>query len=197
MPYTLGGVTVEISGIPAPLAFVSPTQINFQTPWDVQGFSHVPVIIINGTLVSATLVARVADSAPALFSINGSGSGQGAIAIAAPNAPLAAPIGAFANARPARRGEFLQIYATGLGPVRVTPLDGVATSTLSTSRSPTVVIGGATASVTFAGLAPGIVGVYQINAQIPDAAASGDAMPVSISLSGATSNTVTVAIQLP
>jgi uncharacterized protein (TIGR03437 family) len=197
LPYTLGGVTIEINGIPAPIAFVSPTQINFQVPWDAQGFSHVPVVIMNGTLISATLIVNVKESAPALFSMNGVGSGQGVILIAAPNAPIAAPIGAFPNSRPARRGEYLQIYATGLGAVRGTPGDGIFPNGLSTSRSPTVLVGGVPATVTFSGLAPGTVGVYQINAQIPDTSLTGDSVPISISLSGATSNTVTVAIQGP
>lgn len=47
---TLGDVTLELNGIPAPLFFVSPTQINFQAPWDLGGFSSATLTVLNGTL---------------------------------------------------------------------------------------------------------------------------------------------------
>ena len=194
LPPTLGGVTVEINSIPAPLFFVSPTQINFQVPWDLEGFDRATVTIINGTLVSATLSANVVESFPTLFSTNGRGTGQGAILIGVQAAPVAAPLGAFPNSRPAQHGEFLQIYATGMGLVSRIPFNGNALSVPSITRTPVVNIGGVPANVTFSGLAPGAVGLFQINAQVPDGAASGDAVPVTVSLGGVTSNVVTVAI---
>jgi len=51
------------------------------------------------------------------------------------------------------------------------------------------------AIVNFSGLAPGYVGLYQVNVQIPDTAPSGDAVPVILSIGGATANTVTIAVQ--
>jgi uncharacterized protein (TIGR03437 family) len=58
-----------------------------------------------------------------------------------------------------------------------------------------VTIGGLTANVSFSGLAPGFVGLYQVNALVPAGVAAGSAVPVVISMGGATSNTVTVAVQ--
>jgi minor extracellular serine protease Vpr len=61
---------------------------------------------------------------------------------------------------------------------------------------PTVSVGGATVSdVEFSGLAPGYVGLYQVNAQVPAGAATGSAVPVVISIGGVASNTVTMAVQ--
>jgi uncharacterized protein (TIGR03437 family) len=57
-----------------------------------------------------------------------------------------------------------------------------------------VLIGGAPASVQFSGLAPGMVGTYQVNAVVPSGSATGDTVPVAISIGGITSNTVTIAI---
>jgi len=55
-------------------------------------------------------------------------------------------------------------------------------------------VGGAKAAVQFAGLAPGFVGLYQVNVQIPQGVAAGDAVPLVISQNGVASNTVTLAI---
>jgi len=99
LPYTLGDVTVEINGIPSPLFVVAPTQINFQTPWDLLSFNRATLRIINGTLISSTLDVNVALAVPALFSTNGSGGSQGEIRIAGSEV-LAAPADVFANSRP-------------------------------------------------------------------------------------------------
>jgi uncharacterized protein (TIGR03437 family) len=56
-------------------------------------------------------------------------------------------------------------------------------------------VGSVNASVSFSGLAPGFVGLYQVNIQIPDTAPSGDAVPVILSIGGVTANTVTIALQ--
>jgi uncharacterized protein (TIGR03437 family) len=197
LPYTLGDVTVEFNGIPASLFYVSRTQINFQTPWELEGFERATLTVTNGTLRSAPVEVRVATAAPALFSIDGKGSGQGAILIAGTGV-VAAPEGAFPGSRPAARGDFLEIYSTGLGAVSRLQGDGQPKSPatpVSISRTPTVTIGGVPASVLFSGLASGGVGVFQINVQTPTAAPSGDAVPVVVSLGGVTSNAVTIAVR--
>jgi uncharacterized protein (TIGR03437 family) len=194
LPYTLGGVMVEVNGIPAPLYFVSPTQIDFEVPIELIGFAKATLKVVNGTLASAALEATVVLSAPTLFTANGSGSGQGAILIAGPGV-MAAPAGAFPGSRPARQGEYLEIYCTGLGPVSRTPSDGAKASTApSVSQIPSVTVGGKAAPVAFSGLAPGTAGVYQIDVQIPVGAPLGDAVPVVVSMNGTASNTVTVAL---
>jgi len=58
-----------------------------------------------------------------------------------------------------------------------------------------VTIGGVTANVQFSGLAPGYVGLYQVNAQVPAGSATGSSVSVTISMGGVTSNTVTMAVQ--
>jgi uncharacterized protein (TIGR03437 family) len=68
----------------------------------------------------------------------------------------------------------------------------------NTLTKPTIVLGGqplAASLVSFSGLAPGFVGLYQVNFQIPATAPSGNAVTVSLSIGGATSNTATIAIQ--
>jgi len=61
--------------------------------------------------------------------------------------------------------------------------------------TPTVTIGGKEATVSFSGLTPGSVGLYQVNAQVPAAAPKGAAVPVVITMNGWRSNTVTTAVK--
>jgi uncharacterized protein (TIGR03437 family) len=79
-----------------------------------------------------------------------------------------------------------------------TPRSGVAAASNPLSQAvtqPSVTIGTVPAAVTFSGLAPGFVGLYQVNAQVPQSASTGDAVSVVLSIGGATSNTVTIAIE--
>jgi uncharacterized protein (TIGR03437 family) len=85
-------------------------------------------------------------------------------------------------------GEYVSLYATGLG---LTNSSGGLDVAILT---PQVTVGGITAAISFAGRAPGFVGLDQINIQIP-AGVSGAAVPVVVSSGGRTSNTVTLAIQ--
>jgi uncharacterized protein (TIGR03437 family) len=103
---------------------------------------------------------------------------------------------------PAKRGDTVTIYALGLGATNPTVADGAASpsSPLASTPLPTVIIGGGftgTASdgtVIFSGLAPGFVGLYQINVTIPQDAPLGNAVALEIQLASATSNPVFLAI---
>jgi uncharacterized protein (TIGR03437 family) len=102
--------------------------------------------------------------------------------------------------RPARRGEVVEIYATGLGRVTNPPALGEASpaSPLSaTVATPNVLIGGVAAEVMFSGLAPNLVGLYQINARISPLSQTGDFVPVTVRIGpeGRESNTVTIAVE--
>jgi uncharacterized protein (TIGR03437 family) len=109
---------------------------------------------------------------------------------------LAAP--SSTGGRPAVRGEFISIYSTGLGAVTNQPGTGMAARAdlLSmTIATPTVSIGGADALVVFSGLAPGAMGLYQVNVQVPQGASVGDAVRLTLSVGGVASNSVTIAVQ--
>jgi uncharacterized protein (TIGR03437 family) len=195
MPETLGGVVVRVSGLVAPLYFVSPGQINFQVPYETLAGGTATVTVTQGRLVSGTITMPMARVSPGLFSTNQQGSGQGAIRIAN-SATIAAPVGAFPDSRPVRAGDIIEIYGTGLGAVSGAQTGEAApTPPLTTSASPTVTIGGQSAQVLFSGLAPGVAGLYQVNVRIPTGITPGDAVPVSLTISGVQSNTVTVAVQ--
>lgn len=188
LPASIEGLAVTIGGQPAPLLFAGATQINVQAPTGITGATTLVVSTGNGS-DSATI--NLLEAAPGLFSQDGRGTGPGAIRNATRGALVTA-------ASPARAGEALEIYATGLGAVseeapagRPAPLDRLVT----TRANPTVTIGGVRAEVLFSGLAPGFAGLYQVNVLVPSGVAPGPDVPVTLSIAGQSSNTVTIALQ--
>jgi uncharacterized protein (TIGR03437 family) len=193
LPTSLGGLSMQFSnGVEAPLFYASGGQVNLQVPWEVAGQSHVPVTAIVNGQPSAVETVALSPFAPGIFSMNGQGTGQGAI--------LDASYRLVDASNPAVPGStVLLIYCTGLGAVTNQPPTGspALSDPLSwTTTNPTVTIGGVPSSnVSFYGLAPGAVGEYQVNALVPAAAATGTAVPVVISIGGITSNAVTIAVR--
>jgi uncharacterized protein (TIGR03437 family) len=174
----------------APLFYASGGEVNFQVPWELAGATQVSVSALLNNQPGASQTVNIAPFAPGIFSLNSQGTGQGAI--------LDSSYKVVDASNPATAGSsYIQIYATGLGAVSHQPASGspaLAVPLSMTAATPTVTIGGATATVLFSGLAPTLVGVYQINALVPAGSAIGVAVPVSISIGGASSNIVTMAV---
>lgn len=188
LPTTLSSTGLTFNGIPAPLFFVSPTQINAQVPFDAP-LGNLTVQVTRAGLTSAPQQVTVAAFSPGIFTINQQGSGAGAV--------LHANTLQFVSASaPAQRGEFLSIFCTGLGRLNQTVASGTAppVPTPETLSKPVVNIANIPASVTYSGLAPGFVGLYQVNVQVPLGTPSGT-QPVQIIIQGIPSNTVTIPVQ--
>jgi uncharacterized protein (TIGR03437 family) len=98
------------------------------------------------------------------------------------------------TANPAKPGETVLIYCTGLGAVSSPPADGEPGIGQTTMATPTVTIGGTKAIISFSGLAPGFVGLYQINAKVPAALAVGN-QAVVVELAGVSSNSVLLPVE--
>jgi uncharacterized protein (TIGR03437 family) len=188
---TLADTQVFFDNVAAPLLYVSANQIGAVVPFELAGRPNTSVTVKRSGQTSAVVALRVVDQAPAIFTTNQQGFGQGAIIN---------PDGMTVNgtSAPAAKGSAISIYMTGAGltsPPGTT--GGVTTGTpLLPPGSVTVMIGGQPATVQYAGAAPGaIAGLYQINAVIPQGAASG-AQPVSVTVAGAsTQASVTVSVQ--
>jgi len=192
------GVTVLIGGIAAPLFGVypgQPGQINFQVPWQLTGQSQVPLTVTSADMTSAPIMVPLASQAPGIFLLTA--AGQAAVEIAGTTS-IVAPSGTYPGSRPAQPGDYITIYCTGLGPVTNQPATGALASstTLSYTSGPSVTasIGGVNVLVSFSGLAPGFLGLYQVNAQVPPTAPTGSAVPLTITMGGSTSNQATIAI---
>jgi uncharacterized protein (TIGR03437 family) len=196
----MAGISVRIGDRYAPLFYAGPGQINALIPFEVNG--SVNVQIVTGPLAGGNVLpVNLAPTAPGIFATNQQGTGQGAI-LNNPDPSFAAPAGSIPGAatRPARRNDVITIFASGLGPVSPAIPSGLAAGAGGTTiptlvNPPQVRIGSTNATVEFAGLAPGFVGLYQVNVRIPAGAPTGDAVPVQITtFEGQVSNTVTIAI---
>jgi len=201
LPTTLGGVTVLLSGTPVPLFFVSPTQINFQVPWQLLSSSPAVLTVTTNGGPSPTLSVNLLAAAPGIFTIPTTNSATQGVIVIANTATFVAPLGAIPGvvSQPASTGDVLTIYCSGLGAVTNTPTTGAVAgsgATLSTVQGTvSVTIGGKSASVLFAGLSPGFIGLYQVNVQVPTGVASGNAVPVIITTANLNSNTAAIAVQ--
>jgi len=168
-PTTLDGVQVTISGLQAPLYYVSPTQISAIVPYAVTGTTAQVRVINNGTL-SNTVTTFVNKTAPGVFTQSENGLGYGSVTHL--DGTLVTP------SSPATIGETLSAYLTGLGAVNPLIPDGSAgpVSPLSTTPPNTISVdvNGVTATVGYAGLAPGLAGLYQINFTVPTGLTAGD-----------------------
>lgn len=168
-----GGIKVTFDGTPAQLLYTTANQIGAIVPLSLAGKTSTVVQVAVGSQTSAALTKTVAATAPGIFTANSSGSGQGAIVNQSGTINSAAS--------PAPKGSIVAIYLTGLG---------------AASPTVTATIGGQSATVAYAGAAPGAVqGLYQVNVTVPASAPSG-AQPLVITAAGTASQSgVTIAIQ--
>jgi uncharacterized protein (TIGR03437 family) len=208
LPTTLNDVKVSVNGRPSRLLYVGPKQINLQCPSLATGTKLAVTVENTDTKQTANWNAPSAsmkEASPAVFSLDGSGTGQGLVIIA--NTPKIAmlpnPNIDAEAAQPAEPGDNLVIYANGLGLVDHEVPDGepAASSPLSqVIATVRVKVGDAFMPVTFAGLAPSMAGVYQVNTVLSEIVNLGPEVPLSleVQLPDGTvlqSNVVTIAIQ--
>ncbi|MBZ5726799.1 MAG: hypothetical protein LAP87_17605 [Acidobacteriia bacterium] len=186
----LNGATVQFDGVSAPILYSSASQVNVQVPWEVQGKASTSVTVTANSVTSAPQAISVGAADPGIFSLGAPQGGQGAIVN---------PAGIVVDANsPAHAGDYVEIFCTGLGAVSNTPQTGAVAVASPLSKligNPTVTIGGVPAAVSFAGLASGFIGLYQVNVQVPQGVAAGDAVPVMLSAGAIASNTVTISVR--
>jgi uncharacterized protein (TIGR03437 family) len=191
LPSALNGTEVRLGNRPLPLLFTSDGQLNAQVPYDVPVDTQHQISVKRGEAIAVPETLTVAGAQPGVFTKSQTGSGQGAI-VRQDGVTLAEA------ATPARRGEVVIIYCSGLGPVSPAVEAGrpAPSAPLSSVVNPVAVtIGGRQARVIFAGLAPGFSGLYQVNAFVPDNAATGDAVEVVLEAAGQRSRPVTIAVR--
>jgi uncharacterized protein (TIGR03437 family) len=197
---TLGNVRVLFDNVPAPLLFVRADQINAVVPYDVAGHATTSVRLEYQGVQSDATTYNVVAAVPGIFTLNQQGTGPGAIlnqdgiTVNSANAPAA-------------KLSVVSVYMTGEGQTNPGGVNGaIAPNSLSGLKSPllqpvSATVGGLTASVKYAGSAPGFVnGAMQVNVEIPANAPSGPGVPIVIMLGapGAAFSTqagVTVAVQ--
>jgi uncharacterized protein (TIGR03437 family) len=187
-PLELGGTSVKINGAAAPIFAVlnanGAEQIYLQVPFEVAGQAAAQVVVSNGNVESAPVAVDVWPAQPGLFTTDG----FTAIILHGGTYALVTA------ADPVHKGESVIVYATGLGAVNNPPASGAASGAAPTLDPVTVEIGGTPAQVSYSGLAPGSVGLYQLEVTVPADAPSGVA-PVVVTAAGAVSETVGMAVE--
>jgi uncharacterized protein (TIGR03437 family) len=151
LPEYLAGFEAYVNNVPAPLYYVSPDQVNIQIPYET---SPGPMTLMVGNpYVNVNYSIQVTAAAPGIFQTDGM---------------VSAPFSS------AGRGQTTTLFITGEGQTNpgladgTTPAVGTPTDQLPRPVLPvTVTVGGQTASTSFVGIPPGLVGVTQINYQVP------------------------------
>jgi len=190
----LAGTQVTFNGVAAPLLYTSATQVGAIVPFSVSAASGRIAVSVSYAGNSAKFTTAALESTPAVFSLDSSGFGQGAVLNQ--NGTLNS------SKNPAKVGSTIVFYTTGLGKTIPAANDGDVESSAPGAKLPvpveavSVQIGGTDAKVAYAGAAPGIVaGVFQINAVVPSNLFVGSDAPVIINAGGQISQaTLSVAL---
>jgi len=191
-PDQLGGVSVTVDGVPARLyslvTLAGQEQISFQAPFTSPSGANAVVVVENNGSRSAPVNVPVRGAQPGVFVVDAARNG----------AILHADYALVTAARPAARGEVLLMYLTGLGAVNPAVGSGEAGPAQEpfarTGEVPTVTVGGMAAAVSYSGLAPGFVGLYQVNFQVPLGAAAGS-VELVVTASGVPGNAVRLEVR--
>ncbi len=178
-PATLGGVQVTVNGTAAPVYSVSPIQISAVVPFSATGSTATLVVTVNGVKSNAVVVP-LAPSSPGIFSIPATGIGSAAA--------LHANYSVISATNPATQGEIISMYLTGLGGTTPAVSDGAAApgkAPFALVNEPiSIYVGGVqvpASQIYYAGLAPTLAGLYQVNFKIPNVPAGNVGVAVATS----------------
>jgi uncharacterized protein (TIGR03437 family) len=184
-PTQLGGAMVKIGGFAAPLLYINPYQANIQVPFEVApGETQ---LVFSNALGTASADLQIVPADPAFFFATTPGNATIAVILnqdGALNTPTA----------PAQPGDYITLYMNGQGVLDRPLADGQAAPSaplIHPALPVTATIGGLNAFVQFAGLAPGFVGLFQVNLQVPDIIAGDQGVIVNV---GSYSNELPVPI---
>jgi uncharacterized protein (TIGR03437 family) len=186
LPVSLNGTSITINGVAAPLSFLSSTQIGAQVPFETK-VGTATLLIQVGTVPSLPVTFEVIATAPGVLTTP---QGDHAVAQNYPDGSLNSP------ENPARPGQYVAVYLTGQGSVDHPVATGAAApaTPLSLPLAPILVqVGGKVADIAFAGLAPGFVGLMQLDIVIPEVDAGEQSLDVSIG--GVAANLTVLSVQ--
>ena len=191
-PTTLAEIHATLGDVALPLYFANAGQVNAIVPFlpDKSLNTALGLVLQRGNTTAPPLSLNLVQFQPGIFSTNQKGSGQGAIKNALNQL--------VDSSHPAKPGDTIVIYGAGMGPVTNPPAPGAVAGTESlTTNQPTVYIDGIKAQVTYSGLSPGSVQLYQVNAVVPRGIRAGTinvylTMTETLSNAVAPSNIVTI-----
>jgi uncharacterized protein (TIGR03118 family) len=199
LPTQLNGVSVTVNGEAAAVSYISPTQINFLVPSDVQS-GAAQIVVTNNGLASTAVSATITSTAPAFFTLGAADATTGNSYIAAEHASggVAGPpsLVTGVTSTPFNAGETMVLFGTGFGATNpAAPVGTLPTAALPLVVLPTVTVGGLPAKASFGGLTG--PGLYQFNVVLPAGTTVGGTgavveVPVTMTAGGAQTQAKTV-----
>jgi uncharacterized protein (TIGR03437 family) len=188
-PTSLAGIKVSINGLPAAIYFVSAGQIDCIVPYKLTG-TTASIIVTSGSATSNTVALTLAPTSPGIFTLNGSGTSDGSITHA--DGSLVNP------ARPAKKGETVVMYVSGLGTLTTPVNDGAgATGVNNATAAIRIYVAGipiADSAVLYHGLTT-LAGLYQINFVVPTTLTVSGELQISLLTADAFTDLVSMAVQ--
>lgn len=179
LPASLNGFTATLAGRSAPLIFVSPGQVNAQVPLDAPSGPQ-PLVVTGPGGVGSAYTIQVAPVAPAIFFYP--------VTAVLKNADYSL----VTTANPAKSGDVLLIYCTGLGQTNPPMATGLISTVVANTYPVTATMGGKGATVVYSIASPSFPGLYQVAVTVP--AGLTGAVPLVLQQFGANSNSVNIAL---
>jgi len=184
---TLGGASVSVGGIPAPMFYSTSSQLGIQIPLELAGKTSAEVQVTVAGQTSTVQNVSLAPYKPGLFSVSQDGKGTAVCLHTDGVTPVT-------QDNPAHPNEVVIFYGTGFGDVSPTLETGEPSTGNKTVHVPTITIDGLSAQIQFSGVAPGFVGLNQLNVVVPGLARTNAADPVVLTIDGVPANPVTVPV---
>ena len=190
LPTTFNSTFALVGSQQAPLYSVSNGQIDIQIPNELSANQQIPVLLSVNNALTLPVILDVVPAAPGVLSANDGPTPPSVQNGAHIIAQHAADFSLVSSSHPAKPGEYLVIYLVGMGvtdPAVTSGTQTPASPLAKVTKQPTVTVASQPASVVFAGLTPGFVGLYQINFQVPASVASG-VVEVDVTQNGVAAN---------
>jgi uncharacterized protein (TIGR03437 family) len=184
---SLGGTSVTVNNIPAPMFYSTAGQLGIQIPFELAGQTSATIQVAVGGQASPPRTIFLDAFAPGIFTVSQDGRGAAAAFHQDGVIPVTAQ-------NPARPGEVVVFFGTGLGALNPPLATGAPSLGNRTASTLTASIDGVPGEVQFSGAAPGFVGLNQVNVRIPATTRSASNLPVLLSIGGKQSNSVTIAV---
>jgi uncharacterized protein (TIGR03437 family) len=198
-PTSLDSTSVTIGGQPAYIGYISPSQINAQVPSNI-GTGEQPLVITTANGPSATYAVTIKSAQPGIlttpaFLIKGI---QYAVALFSDGATYVLPTGAIAGvpSRPAKVGDIITLYGIGFGTTNPdNPAGQIVQAGNSLTLPVTVTVGSQKAALPYAGLTPGVIGLYQFNVVVPTIPVNTSTAAITFNQGAAGSVSLSLAVQ--
>lgn len=189
LPTELAGIRVLVNGVAAPLFYVSATQINFQNPFESSLLSA-DILVERDGVLSNPFEAAVDPDVPRFFTFTLNEQLEPVVTHA--DGSIVTP------ASPAKPGEVLIAYLTGMGNLLNPPATGAPATgdpLTTTAVLPTVVVDGVEVLADFSGWSPGYVGLIQVNFPMPLDLSPGTRVTIEIRYGAVTTQSMTIAVE--